>query len=279
MNLSSKKQIKELLEKNSLSPLKKFGQNFLCDENIVTKIADATGVTPDDYMLEIGAGLGALTQKLAAKAKKVLAVEIDKGLNSLYEELFEGCENIGLIEGDILDVDINKLAQTYFSGAPFYVCGNLPYYITSKIIMHILDAAAPIKGMVFMMQREVAERLCAAPGSTDYGSITAAVHYFAEPKLLFMVSKNCFYPAPGVGSAIVKFYMHQPPDVPHHHYTKVLRAAFSMRRKTIYNNLKQLATPESIKAALEKCGIPENTRAEALAPEDFCRLAKAIFPA
>lgn len=277
MNLTSPKQIQELLKQHGLSPLKKFGQNFLCDENIVNKIADSVGLSKSDYVFEVGTGLGALTVALSKRAKKVVSVEIDKGLLALHAKTLAGKDNIQIIEQDILNVDVTQLSDEYFSGQAFYVCGNLPYYITSKIIMQFVESGAPIKSMTFMVQKEVAERLCAKPGDTSYSSLTAACNYYAQPKLLFTVSRNCFLPAPDVDSAIIQILFSQKMDVPHSDYSKVVRASFAMRRKTIYNNLKQIAPQKKVQQVLKTLQIDEKSRAQELSPEQFCKIAQQIF--
>ncbi|MEA4853670.1 MAG: 16S rRNA (adenine(1518)-N(6)/adenine(1519)-N(6))-dimethyltransferase RsmA [Christensenella sp.] len=278
MNITSPREITQMLTENHLSPLKKFGQNFLCDENVVKKIADHTDITAEDYVLEIGTGLGALTRELAQRAKKVVSIEIDKGLLKLHEKTLAGLKNVTVLAGDILEQDLNQICQDHFDGQPFCVCGNLPYYITSKIIMGILESGAPVENITVMVQKEVAQRLEAQPGDSDYGAFTAACRYYAYPKMLFTVSRNCFFPAPEVDSAIVQMKGCIDPvcDVPKVQYSAVVRAAFSMRRKTIYNNLKQLAGVDA-KAVLESCKIHPSTRAQELSEQQFCQIAKLIF--
>ncbi len=278
-NITSPRDIGQLLKENGLSPLKKFGQNFLCDENIVQKIADSVALTENDYVLEIGTGLGALTRALAPRAKKVVSVEIDTGLLALHGQTLGDLHNITVIEADILQCDINEICRTYFEGRPFHVCGNLPYYITSKILMTLLEGSAPILSITAMVQKEVAQRLCAQPGDTDYSSLTASCLYYGKPDILFDVSRNCFYPAPDVDSAIIHFSLGEPIcDAPRKDYTKIIRAAFSMRRKTLFNNLKSLCDANTVIAILNDCNIDPQTRAQCLSPSQFCSLAKAFFP-
>lgn len=276
MNITSPREITQLLAQSGLSPLKKFGQNFLCDENVVQKIADGAGLCPQDLVLEIGTGLGALTRALSTRTKKVVSVEIDRGLLALHAKTLEGAENVTVLEGDILKLDLNRLCKEQFGGAPFHVCGNLPYYITSKILMHILESGAPVCSVTAMVQKEVAQRLAAQPGDTDYGALTASCLYFGKPQMLFTVSKNCFYPAPEVDSAIIRMELSPISDVPRADYAAVVRAAFSMRRKTIFNNLKSLAIGRA-KSILESCKIDPNARAQELSPAQFCDIAKSIF--
>ncbi len=278
MNLTSPREISRLLSANNLSPLKKFGQNFLCDENIVRKIADSIGLTTESYVLEIGTGLGALTCALAQRAKKVVTVEIDQGLLKLHAQTLAGYDNIVVIDGDILKCDLSEICRDQFDGNPFSVCGNLPYYITSKILMQVLESGAPVLSVTAMVQKEVAQRLCAQPGDTDYGALTASCHYYTTPELLFTVSRNCFYPAPDVDSAILQMNLACPVcAVPREQYTAVVRAAFAMRRKTIYNNLKGLCPDGDAACVLDSCGIDPKTRAQDLTPRDFCELSKIIF--
>lgn len=276
MNITSPREITCLLAENGLSPLKKFGQNFLCDENVVQKIADGAALFPQDFVLEIGTGLGALTRALSARAKKVVSIEIDRGLLALHERTLHGLSNVTVLEGDILKFDLKALCGAQFGGAPFHVCGNLPYYITSKILLHILESGAPVRSITAMVQKEVAQRLSARPGDTDYGALTASCLYFGKPETLFTVSRNCFYPAPDVDSAIIRMELHPISGVPREDYTAVVRAAFSMRRKTIFNNLKPLAKGRA-KSILESCKIDPNARAQELSPAQFCDIAKSIF--
>jgi len=277
LKVTSPKTVKSILDKNGLVPLKNFGQNFLIDENIVTKIADAATHPPCSNLLEIGMGLGALTQKLAERAENVVTVEIDKGLLALENELFKGCQNIKVIAGDILDVDIGNLSERYFNGGDFCVCGNLPYYITSKILLHIFESGAPMTRIVFMVQKEVARRLAAQPGDTDYGSLTASLLYYARPELLFDVSKNCFYPAPDVDSSVISFSLRDKySETDREAYTKIVRASFSMRRKTIFNNLKRIASPTDVSNALEAADVSPSSRAQDISPRQFAVIAKAL---
>ena len=277
MNITSPREIAQLLEQNTLSPLKKFGQNFLCDENVVQKIAESTGVGPKENVLEIGTGLGALTRALASRAKKVVSVEIDRGLLALHAQTLGDLPHVVVVEGDILKCDLSALCSHEFHGEPFHVCGNLPYYITSKILLHVLESQAPVQSLTAMVQKEVAQRLCALPGDSDYGALTASCLYYGTPQLLFTVSRNCFFPAPDVDSAIIHFDLSSPCcAVARAWYTAVVRASFSMRRKTIYNNLKSLAGKDA-KSILESCKIPLSARAQELSPNDFCEIAKRIF--
>ncbi len=276
MKVTSVRELTALLNENGLSPLKKFGQNFLIDDNIVKKIASAA-VPEDAFVLEIGTGLGALTLELAKIAQKVVSVEIDRGIIATHAETFAGIDNISVIEGDILKTDINAVCEEHFGGKPFYACGNLPYYITSKILMHLLESGAPIERLTAMVQREVAERLAANPGDTEYGALTASCRYYAQTKLLFTVSRNCFYPAPDVDSAIISFDLTEGRmDIPRDCYSRIVRRAFSMRRKTLVNNLKQDFPVKNISEAMDSLGIAPGARAQEISPELFARLAELL---
>ncbi len=276
LKVTSVRELTALLNENGLSPLKKFGQNFLIDDNIVKKIASAA-VPEDAFVLEIGTGLGALTLELANIARKVVSVEIDRGLIATHAETFAGRDNIRVIEGDILKTDINAVCEEHFGGKPFYACGNLPYYITSKILMHLLESGAPIERLTAMVQREVADRLAANPGDTEYGALTASCRYYAQTKLLFTVSRNCFYPAPDVDSAIISFELtagHM--RLPREDYARLVRRAFSMRRKTLVNNLKQEYPADRIAEAMAALELAPGARAQELSPQQFALLAQKL---
>lgn len=275
--LYSPKVISELLKKYQLAPLKKLGQNFLRDENIVSKIAEAA-VQPGENALEIGPGLGVLTQALARRAKKVVAVEIDKGMVQVLSQTLEGLENTRVLWQDFLKADLQQIAQEHFGGEPFAVVGNLPYYITSKCLLAVLEAQAPVLRFTAMVQKEVAERLMAGPGDANYGAITASVAYYGRVQQLFTVSRNCFLPAPDVDSAVIGIEPKAQFGVPRQDYTRIVRGLFAQRRKTLQNNMKnslQMKNDE-IQLALEKAGIPANSRAENLSPQDFAKLAEII---
>lgn len=272
MQVTSPNAVKELLSRNGLNPLKKFGQNFLIDQNIVNKIAEAAS-PENSSVLEIGPGLGALTNALCLREKKVVAVEIDRGLVRLAEETQSEHKNLTVIEEDFLNINLEELAGKYFGGS-FYVCGNLPYYITAPIIMKVLESKTPVLALTAMVQKEVAERLSAKPGQTDYGIITATVDYFGGAQTLFTVSKNCFYPAPKVDSAVIKINVDKSKDkeVPFGEYGKVVKAAFAMRRKTILNNLKAIFGNNALRV-LTECNINPAARAQDLSCSEFINIA------
>jgi len=275
--LYSPKVISELLKKYQLAPLKKLGQNFLRDENIVSKIAEAA-VRPGENALEIGPGLGVLTQALARRAKKVVAVEIDKGMVQVLSQTLDGLGNTQVLWQDFLKADLQEIAREHFGSEPFAMVGNLPYYITSKCLLAVLEAQAPVLRFTAMVQKEVAERLMAGPGDANYGAITASVAYYGRARQLFTVSRNCFLPAPDVDSAVIGIEPRAQFDVPREDYTRIVRGLFAQRRKTLQNNMKNSLQMknEQIQLALEEAQIPANSRAENLSPEDFAKLAKII---
>ena len=280
MNDLTKTDITELLDKYGLSPLKKLGQNFLTDSNIVGKIAEAAGITSSSNVIEIGPGLGSLTGRISDTAKRVVCIELDSGLMRVLEDRFKDTGNVTLIHGDILKTDLNETAEKYFGGEDFIVVGNLPYYITAKTIIRICESGA--KSMTVMIQKEVADRLASPPGSRDYGSITASVAYYGAPELMFTVPGSCFYPVPDVESAVVTTDLKK--DVlktDRKNYVKVVRASFAQRRKTIFNNLCSAfgkeCGKERIAALLGECGIKKEARAESLSREDFASIAEKLF--
>ncbi|MBD5560178.1 MAG: ribosomal RNA small subunit methyltransferase A [Clostridia bacterium] len=271
--LTSPREVAAYLKEKGMSPLKKFGQNFLCDENILHKIADAA--CPEGAcVLEIGMGLGALTHVLAARASRLVTVEIDRGLIRAQREDIGLPDNAVLVEGDILETDLEAAAAS-FGDQPFYVCGNLPYYITGRILMLLLESLLPIQAITAMVQKEVADRLAARPGDSDYGALTALAGYYSAPETLFTVSSSCFYPAPDVDSAIIRIDLAHPAvtAVPFADYRRIVNAAFAMRRKTIQNNLRSIFGPETA-SVLESCGIRAAARAQELTPEQFACLAE-----
>ncbi|MBQ4061599.1 MAG: 16S rRNA (adenine(1518)-N(6)/adenine(1519)-N(6))-dimethyltransferase RsmA [Christensenellaceae bacterium] len=273
----SQKAVMSILDRHSVAPLKKLGQNFLIDENVVEKIAEAAVVC--ENVIEIGPGMGALTRKLAKKAKKLVAVELDSGMVKVLEETLSEFDNVTVLNADVLKTDFKMIADEYFNGEPFSVAGNLPYYITAKCILHVLDCKAKVLRFTAMVQREVADRLAASPGGKDYGALTASVRYFGGFDKLFNVSANCFYPKPDVESAIVSIEPKKAFEVDRENYSKTVRILFAMRRKTLLNNLKTgLAIPsKKAQELLEEAGLDPMARAETLSPEDFAGLTEIIF--
>lgn len=270
--LTSPKEVAAYLKANGMAPLKKFGQNFLCDENILRKIAEAA-CPPESCVLEIGMGLGALTHALAKRSSSLVTVEIDRGLIRAQKEDIGLPENAVIVEGDILQTDLAVVTEKYFQGKPFYVCGNLPYYITAPILLRLLEAPLPIRAITAMVQKEVAERLAAKPGDPSYSALTALAGYYGTPQLLFTVSSGCFYPAPEVDSAIIQIRLDTiHPDVPFSSYRDIVNRAFAMRRKTLLNNLKGPLGPDTARI-LASCGIAAGARAQEITPEQFACIA------
>jgi 16S rRNA (adenine1518-N6/adenine1519-N6)-dimethyltransferase len=276
LNVSSPKTAREVLDKYHLSPLKRFGQNFLIDDNIIRRIAESASYG-SGFVMEVGAGLGALTIKLAERSKKVLVYEIDGGLCLALEETLSGIKNVTVLHEDVLKADIEKDTTNAFGGESFFVAANLPYYITSPCIMRLLEGRLNVSGLVLMMQKEVAQKLCAKPGSGGYSAITAATSFFSEPQIICDVSRNCFYPKPDVDSALVKIttadYNAEIKDL----YLRFVKGLFAMRRKTVLNNLVMHMgySKKSANKLLELSGIEPARRAETLSKEDFIRICHA----
>lgn len=277
-NLYSTSGVSEMLKQYGIAPLKALGQNFLIDRKVVEKIAEAA-VLPGENVLEIGPGPGGLTTALAERAKRVLSVEIDKGMIPILRTTMSNRQNVEILHSDFLKIDINKLSETCFHGEKFAVAGNLPYYITAKCILKALEIPEKVTRITAMVQQEVAERLAASPGGKAYGALTASVAYFGGVKLLFPVARGCFFPAPDVDSAIVQIVPVPSVDALRETYVRVVRALFSMRRKTVLNNVKAgfSLNAEAAAEALGKAGIPLTARAEQLKKEDFAALARVLF--
>ena len=277
MDITSPKVITQLLEEYSLAPLKKFCQNFLCDKNIIQKIA-AAAVPEQGLVLEIGPGLGALTQALARRAGKVVAIEIDEGMVKVLGETLKEYDNVTVLNDDILKTNLHTISRNYFNDEKFYVVGNLPYYITSKCILSVLESGLPIQNVTVMVQKEVAQRLAARPGDSNYGALTASVNYFGGAQSLFDVSRTCFLPKPDVDSAVIQIHMEKALPVDREAYVRTVRGLFAMRRKTVLNNLQSsLSIPkERANEILLETGIPANKRAQDLTPDQFMEIAKKI---
>lgn len=276
--LYSPRVIRELLEKYNLAPLKALGQNFLMNGHVVKKIAQAA-VEPGENVLEIGPGLGVLTRELALRAKRVIAIEVDAGMVRVLQETLADLKNVTILHQDALKTDFSALQREYFLKEPYAAAGNLPYYITSKCLMAVLEAEQPPVRYTAMVQKEVAQRLAALPGKGDYGALTASVAYYGQPELLFTVSGESFYPKPDVDSAVIRLDVHPPFVVDRRRYRQVVSGLFAMRRKTVRNNLKNALglNNTQAEALLHEADIDPAARAEMLSPEDFARLA-AILP-
>ena len=264
-----------ILQAFHLKADKNLGQNFLVEESVVNRIAKAAELTPEDTVLEIGPGIGTLTQALAMTGASVVSVELDKRLIPVLQETVGAYENVRVVQGDILKINILETVQA----EPFKVCANLPYYITTPIIMNLLEQKLPIERLVVMVQKEVAERMTASPGGREYGAISVAMQYYTEPKIAFFVKAGSFLPAPKVDSAVLvcKKRSTPPVDVPDENvFFKVVAAAFSVRRKMLTNSLKNMGglTGEQVKSWLDRAGIDGKRRAETLSLEEFACLAR-----
>lgn len=283
MDLGNPRNTIDIIQKYGFSFQKKFGQNFLIDTHVLDKIVSAAGITKEDMVLEIGPGIGTMTQYLAESARQVVAVEIDKNLIPILQETLEKYDNVMVINEDILKVDIKKLAEEYNGGRPIKVVANLPYYITTPIIMGLFESGVPIDNITVMVQKEVAERMQVGPGSKDYGALSLAVQYYAEPYIVANVPPNCFIPRPGVGSAVIRLTRHQKPPVETQDQAlmfKLIRASFNQRRKTLLNGLNNSQelhfTKEQIAEAIERLGVPAAVRGEALKLEQFAELSNLL---
>lgn len=282
--LSSPARIKDIATRYGFSFSKSLGQNFLINPSVCPRIAEMGGASENTAVLEIGTGFGVLTAELAKRAKKVIAVEIDKSLLPVLDETLAEFDNIKIINKDILEVDLVTLFEEEFKGMDVYVCANLPYYITSPILMYLMEQRLPISAITVMVQKEAADRLCAPMASRDCSAITFAVRYYAEPKLLFNVSRGSFMPAPNVDSAVIRLDLkHDRPnniqtDEDEKFLFSVVKAAFSQRRKTLPNPLSSgLHLPKAkIVSAMESIGIVPTARAEALTMEQYLALAAAL---
>lgn len=282
-SLGNPKNTIEMIQKYEFAFQKKFGQNFLIDTHVLEKIIDAAGVTKKDMVLEIGPGIGTMTQYLAENARQVVAVEIDKNLIPILEETLKEYDNVTVLNDDILKVDIGRLAEEYNDGRPIKVVANLPYYITTPIIMGLFESNVPVDNITVMVQKEVADRMQVGPGSKDYGALSLAVQYYAEPYIVANVPPNCFIPRPNVGSAVIRLTRHQEPPVQVKDSKlmfKLIRASFNQRRKTLQNGLNNSPeisyTKEQIIAAIDSLSVSPTIRGEALTLEQFAWLSNYL---
>ena len=273
-----------VLQKYNFVFQKKFGQNFLIDTHVLDKIIRSAEIGKDDFVLEIGPGMGTMTQYLACAAGQVTAVEIDRALIPILEDTLDGYDNVTVINDDVLKVDLVKLAEEKNGGKPIKVVANLPYYITTPIIMGLFENHVPLKSITVMVQKEVADRMQVGPGTKDYGALSLAVQYYAKPYLVANVPPNCFMPRPKVGSAVIRLERYDKPPVEVRDEKlmfKIIRASFNQRRKTLANGLKNSPeldfTKEEIEAAIETLGKGPSIRGEALTLEEFARLADALY--
>ncbi|HBZ63872.1 MAG TPA: 16S rRNA (adenine(1518)-N(6)/adenine(1519)-N(6))-dimethyltransferase [Lachnospiraceae bacterium] len=281
--LSNPKETIQVLQKHEFQFKKKFGQNFLIDPHVLDKIVDAAQITKDDFVLEIGPGIGTLTQYLCENARQVLAVEIDDKLIPILKETLQPYDNVEVLHGDILKQDIQQIADTYNEGKPIKVVANLPYYITTPIIMELFESHVPLANVTVMVQKEVADRMKAEPGTKDYGALSLAVQYYAKPYIAAFVPPNCFMPRPNVGSAVIRLDCLARVPVEVHNEKlmfRLIRASFNQRRKTLQNGIANSAelsfTKEQAARAIEQAGFDVRIRGEKLGLEEFARLADEL---
>lgn len=274
----------EVLQKYHFNFQKRFGQNFLIDSNILEKIVGAAQVTKEDCVLEIGPGIGTMTQYLAESAREVIAVEIDKSLIPILADTLSPYHNVTVINDDILKVDIRRLVEEKNQGRPIKVVANLPYYITTPIIMGLFESHVPLKSITIMIQKEVADRMQVGPGTKDYGALSLAVQYYAKPQVVAYVSPECFIPKPNVGSAVIRLDRYETPPVQTENEEfmfRVIRAAFNQRRKTLANGLGNApdlpVTRGQVTEALENLGFSGSVRGEALTLEEFAKLSDYLW--
>lgn len=282
-NLGNPQETIAVLQKYQFNFQKKFGQNFLIDMHVLEKIMDAAGVGPGDCVLEIGPGIGTMTQMLAERAAKVIAVEIDNNLIPILQDTLSAYDNVKIIHNDILKLDLRQLVEEENEGRPIKVVANLPYYITTPIIMGLFEAEVPLDSITVMVQKEVADRMKSGPGNKDYGALSLAVQYYSDPVIAANVPPNCFIPRPNVGSAVIVLHRHQTPAVSVNNEKmmfRLIRASFNQRRKTLVNGLNNAPdipfSKEQITEALDQMGLKANIRGEALTLEQFAELTNIL---
>lgn len=282
--LSNPQKTIETIKKYEFAFQKKFGQNFLIDGHVLDKIIAAAEVTKEDCVVEIGPGIGTLTQYLAEAARNVISIEIDKMLIPILQETLADYDNVTVINQDVLKTDLQELVREHNEGRPVKVVANLPYYITTPIIMNLFESRLPVSSVTVMVQKEVAQRMQAGPGTKDYGALSLAVQYFAVPYIAANVPPNCFMPRPRVGSAVIRLTRHEKPPVEvadEQAMFQIIRASFNQRRKTLVNSLHnspQISkTKEEILRALEQMGLPQTVRGEALTLEQFAALTNLLY--
>lgn len=283
MDLGNPKNTIEVIQKYNFAFQKKFGQNFLIDTHVLDKIISAAGMTKGDTVLEVGPGIGTMTQRLSQAAGQVIAVEIDTNLIPILKDTLQDCGNVTIINEDILKVDIKKLAEEKGNGRPVKVVANLPYYITTPIIMGLFESGAPIDNITVMVQKEVADRMQVGPGSKDYGALSLAVQYYADPYIVANVPPNCFIPRPNVGSAVIRLTRHAKPPVEVKDKDlmfRLIRASFNQRRKTLQNGLSNAQdlnfSKEQIAEAIASLGLSPSVRGETLTLAQFAALSDAL---
>ena len=281
--LGNPKNTIEVLQKYNFNFQKKFGQNFLINTGILEDIIEAAEITKDDFVLEIGPGIGTMTQYLCESAREVVAVEIDKNLIPILKDTLSAYDNVEVLNDDILKVDIKTLAEERNGGKPIKVVANLPYYITTPIIMGLFESHVPIDSITIMVQKEVADRMQEGPGSKEYGALSLAVQYYAHPEIVVNVPPSCFMPQPKVGSAVIRLTRHPQPPVNVENEKlmfQIIRASFNQRRKTLANGLNNFPglnlSKEVIQQCIEELGVPATIRGEALSLEQFAQLSNII---
>ncbi len=281
MDLSDLGTIRSILARNGFHFSHSLGQNFIVDPTVCPKMADLCGASETSGALEIGPGLGVLTRELSARAARVAAVELDRSLEPVLHETLADCPNVRLVWGDVMKLDLRGLIRAEFPGMDVAVCANLPYYITSPVVMRVLEEKLPVSSLTVMVQKEAAERLCAVPGTRACGAVSIAVRYYSAPEILFEVPRSCFYPQPNVDSAVIRLAVRKSPPVSvrdERAFFRLVRAAFGQRRKTAVNSVSGgLGLPKAqVAEAFARAGIPPAARAERLSMEHFASLADLL---
>lgn len=280
--LSDISTIRAVLEKNGFHFSKALGQNFLINPSVCPRMAALSGAADCAGAVEVGPGIGVLTWELSRVAKKVVSIELDKRLLPVLDETLADCDNVKILNADVMKLDLRRMIEEEFPGGEVAVCANLPYYITSPVIMRLLEERLPVTSITVMVQKEAAERLCAHPGERACGAVSAAVWYYAEPEILFQVSRGSFMPAPNVDSAVIRLRIRRTPPVEvadEPFFFRVVRAAFAQRRKTAVNSIANTLgrSKQAVAAAFDAACVPQNARAEALTLEDFAALAAGLL--
>ena len=282
--LSDISTIRAVMEKNGFSFSKALGQNFLINPSVCPRMADMSGAADCAGAIEVGPGIGVLTYELSQVAKKVVTIELDKRLLPVLDETLADCDNVKVINDDVMKIDLHRVIEEEFNGEEVAVCANLPYYITSPVIMKLLEDRLPITSITVMVQKEAAVRICAAPGTRACGAVSVAVQYYSQPQILFDVPRDCFFPAPNVDSAVIRLNIRTEPPVKleteEKQFFKLVKAAFGQRRKTVLNSLSTGLgkSKEELSAALQQAGIAPTARAEQLTMEQFGTLCNLLFP-
>ncbi len=279
-NLSDIAVIRDVLSRHGFHFSKSLGQNFLINPGVCPRMAEECGASPESGVLEIGPGIGVLTAELARRARRVVSIELDQRLLPVLDETLAEFSNVKIVNGDVMKVDLRRLIEEEFPGMEVAVCANLPYYITSPVIMRLLEERLPVTSLTVMVQKEAADRLCAPPGSRQCGAVSAAVRYYAEPRLLFQVGRGSFLPQPNVDSAVIRFdILDRPPvDVEEKEFFSLVKAAFGQRRKTVSNSVSALLGLDKglVQRACGRAGVPPTARAEQLTMEQLAALSRAV---